>query len=125
MVTAALAASAWTGHDTRLIVVPLIGIAVIVALIVAVRMHPFLTLIIGSAVVGFATGVGTLKEVGLLIAMGAMLGKLPADSGGADQVIDKLLARARPAAVPWLVTLVALVIGLPMFFETGLVLPLR
>ena len=41
------------------------------------------------------TGVGgVLKEVGLLIALGAMLGKLLADSGGADRVVDTLLAKA-------------------------------
>lgn len=138
MTNAAAAVSSWTGHDTQLIVVTVIGIAIIVALIVALKMHPFLSLIIGSAFVGFAagvapakiisnfeTGVGsTLEEVGLLIAMGAMLGKLLADSGGADKVIDKLLAGARPAVVPWAVTLVALIIGLPMFFEIGLVLML-
>jgi GntP family gluconate:H+ symporter len=135
-VTLAAAKSDWGSHDTRLIVVTLIGIAIIVLLIVLVRMHPFLALIIGSVFVGFAAGVGTakvitnfeagvgstLQEVGLLIALGAMLGKLLADSGGADQVIDKLLSRARGNAVPWAMTLVALIIGLPMFFEIGLVL---
>jgi GntP family gluconate:H+ symporter len=136
MTTAALAVASWTSHDTRLIWVTVAGIAIIVALIVALKMHPFLALIIGSVFVGFAAGVtpakiitnfesgvgSTLQEVGLLIAMGAMLGKLLADSGGADQVIDKLLARTRGSAVPWAVTLVALIIGLPMFFEIGLVL---
>jgi GntP family gluconate:H+ symporter len=134
----ALAVSPWTGHDTRLIVVTVVGIVLIVALIVALRMHPFLALLIGSVVVGFAAGVtpaevisnfesgvgSTLEEVGLLIAMGAMLGKLLADSGGADQVIDRLLARTRGSVVPWAITLVALIIGLPMFFEIGLVLML-
>ncbi|GLY70090.1 gluconate:H+ symporter, GntP family protein [Amycolatopsis taiwanensis] len=100
------------------------------------KMNPFLALMVGSAFVGFAAGVptgkiianfesgvgSTLQEVGLLIALGAMLGKLLADSGGADQVIDKLLARARGAAIPWAITLVALIVGLPMFFEIGLVL---
>ena len=51
-----------------------------------------------------------------------MLGKLLADSGGADQVIDTLLTRHRGNLVPWAMTLVALIIGLPMFFEIGLVL---
>jgi GntP family gluconate:H+ symporter len=135
-VALAAATATWTGHDTRLILVTVIGIAIIVALIVALKMHPFLALIIGSVFVGFAAGVGpakvvsnfesgvgsTLQEVGLLIALGAMLGKLLADSGGADQVIDKLLAKTRGNAVPWAMTLVALIIGLPMFFEIGLVL---
>ena len=51
-----------------------------------------------------------------------MLGKLLADSGGADSVIDKLLSRTPKAALPWAMTLVAVIIGLPMFFEIGLVL---
>jgi GntP family gluconate:H+ symporter len=65
---------------------------------------------------------GTLQEVGLLIALGAMLGKLLADSGGADRVIDKLLSKASPSMLPWAMALVAVIIGLPMFFEIGLVL---
>lgn len=136
MTSTVLAAAAWTSQDTRLISVTVIGIVLIVALIVWLKMNPFLALVLGSAFVGFAAGVpsskiisnfesgvgSTLQEVGLLIALGAMLGKLLADSGGADRVIDKLLARARGAAIPWAVTVVALIIGLPMFFEIGLVL---
>jgi GntP family gluconate:H+ symporter len=132
----ALASAAWNIHDTRLIAVTLIGIAIIVGLIVFAKMHPFLSLMLGSAFVGFAagvpsgkvvtnfeTGVGsTLQEVGLLIALGAMLGKLMADSGGADRVIDTLLAKTKKAVVPWAMTLAAVIIGLPMFFEIGLVL---
>jgi GntP family gluconate:H+ symporter len=133
---ATTATASWGGHDTRLALVTLGGIAIIVGLIVALKVHPFLSLILGSAFVGlaagvplakiisnFETGVGsTLQEVGLLIALGAMLGKLLADSGGADQVIDTLLAKASQAMVPWAMALVAVIIGLPMFFEIGLVL---
>jgi gluconate:H+ symporter, GntP family len=137
-VTASLAAATepWAAHDTRLTLVTLGGIAIIVLLIVLLKMHPFLALIAGSAFVGlaggvplpkiisnFETGVGaTLQEVGLLIALGAMLGKLLADSGGADRVIDKLVTSASPALLPWAMALVAIIIGIPMFFEIGLVL---
>jgi GntP family gluconate:H+ symporter len=137
--TAAVAVAAtqpWLTHDTRLTLVTLTGIAIIVLLIVMAKMHPFLALIAGSAFVGlaggvplakiitnFETGVGaTLQEVGLLIALGAMLGKLLADSGGADRIIDKLLANGSPALLPWTMALVAIIIGIPMFFEIGLVL---
>lgn len=136
VLAAADATAPWTGHDTRLILVALGGILLIVALIVWAKLHPFLSLILGSAFVSLASGVATgdviknfeagvgstLQEVGLLIALGAMLGKLLADSGGANQVIDTLLAKARGAAVPWAMALVAMIIGLPMFFEIGLVL---
>jgi GntP family gluconate:H+ symporter len=133
-----LAASSrdWTTHDTRLIVAGLLGIALIVVLIAKFAVHPFLALIAGSALTGFAAGVGgadvianfeegvgaTLMEVGLLIALGAMLGKLLAESGGADQVVDTLVTRSRRSLVPWAMALVAVIVGLPMFFEIGLVL---
>src|SRR6185312_4506286 len=90
----------WNAHDTRLVVVTLGGIALIVALIVVIKLHPFLALLVGSMAVAFAAGVptdkvisnfesgvgATLQEVGLLIALGAMLGRLLADSGGSDRV---------------------------------------
>ena len=129
-------AAAWSAHDSRLVTVAALGIALIVLLIVLAKMHPFLSLVLGSAFVGlasgvpaakiisnFETGVGsTLQEVGLLIALGAMLGKLLADSGGADRVIDTLINRAGTRLLPWAMALVAMIIGLPMFFEIGLVL---
>ncbi|BCW11370.1 MULTISPECIES: gluconate:H+ symporter [Paenarthrobacter] len=126
----------WTGHDTQLLVVAALGIALIVVLIAKLKLHPFLALVLGSAFVGLASGVelgkvitnfedgvgGVLKEVGLLIALGAMLGKLLADSGGANRVVDTLLAKASGNKLVWMITLVAVIIGLPMFFEIGLVL---
>ncbi|WP_375501056.1 gluconate:H+ symporter [uncultured Jatrophihabitans sp.] len=134
--TAAAKSGSWNSHDTRLLVVAVLGIGLIVVLIAALDLHPFLALILGSAVVGFASGVSsqdvisnfedgvgsTLKEVGLLIALGAMLGKLLAESGGAERVVSTLVDRAGPRLLPWAMGLVAVIVGLPMFFEIGLVL---
>jgi GntP family gluconate:H+ symporter len=125
----------WTGHDTRVLIVAAIGIAVVVLLIVVLKLHAFLALTIGALFVGIASGIaldkvtlsyetgvgGVLGYVGVLIALGAMLGKLLADSGGADRVVDTLL-RGRPATLPWKMALIAAIIGIPMFFEIGLVL---
>ncbi|TDD50618.1 gluconate transporter [Kribbella antibiotica] len=125
----------WSGHDTRVLVVAAIGIGVIVALIVWAKVHAFLALTIGALFVGLASGVGAgavtksyetgvgsvLGYVGVLIALGAMVGKLLADSGGANQVVDTLL-RGRPSRLPWKMALIAGIIGIPMFFEIGLVL---
>lgn len=127
--------SPWAAHDTRLLVVAAIGIALIVVLIVWLKVHAFLALTIGSLVVGIFSGTGdvgitksyengvggVLGYVGVLIALGAMLGKLLADSGGADRIVDTLL-KGRPLALPWKMALIAAIIGIPMFFEIGLVL---
>jgi GntP family gluconate:H+ symporter len=124
-------ASGW-----QLILAFLAGIAVIVVLITVVKLHPFLALIFGALTVGivagenlqtvlasFAKGFGdTAASVGILIALGAMFAKLLADSGGADEIVDTIVGHASPRALPWAMALVGAIIGLPMFFEIGLVL---
>ncbi|HEU5270846.1 MAG TPA: SLC13 family permease [Jatrophihabitans sp.] len=131
-----LAAGSSGSHDTRLIVAALIGIAVIIALITLAKLNPFLSLTVGSILVGglaglgldktvssFGTGVGaTVASVGTLIALGAIFGKLLADSGGADQLVDTIVGRSTTRTLPWAMALVGMIIGLPMFFEIGLVL---
>ncbi|MCD0483207.1 GntP family permease [Streptacidiphilus sp. ASG 303] len=120
----------------RLVAAMLVGIAVIVLLITRLKMHPFLALTLGSGVLAavagvpfdkltssFTTGLGTtVAGVGVLIALGAMLGKLLADSGGADRIADTILSRSGPRSLPWAMALVAAVLGLPLFFEVGVVL---
>lgn len=120
----------------QLILAALAGIALIVVLITVAKVHPFLALIFGSLMVGsvagenpekvlesFAKGFGTTAAgVGILIALGAMFAKLLADSGGADEIVDTIVGHASPRALPWAMALVGAIIGLPMFFEIGLVL---
>jgi GntP family gluconate:H+ symporter len=120
----------------QLIVAALLAIGLIVLLITWAKVHPFLALILGGLTVGivagqnindviasFATGFGdTAAGVGALIALGAMFAKLLADSGGADQIVDTIVGRASKAGLPWAMAGVGAIIGLPMFFEIGLVL---
>jgi GntP family gluconate:H+ symporter len=131
----------------QLVLAFLLGIAVIIALISVVKLHPFLALIFGAVTVGvvplvlslftgdavnqslptvlksFTTGFGsTAAGVGILIALGAMFAKLLADSGGADEIVDTIIGHSSPRMLPWAMALVGAIIGLPMFFEIGLVL---
>lgn len=125
-----------TAGDAQLIIAALAGIAAIVLLISWLKLHPFLSLSIGALGVGLAANLGaaasvasftkgfgtTMAGVGLLMGLGAMFGKLLADSGGADRIVDTLVGRSRPEMLPWTMGLVGAIIGLPMFFEIGLVL---
>ncbi len=120
----------------QLITATLVAIALLVLLITVVKLNPFLALILGGLTVGaiagenltvvitsFTTGFGTTAAgVGVLIALGAIFAKLLADSGGADQVVDTIVGRASGRALPWAMAAVGAIIGLPMFFEIGLVL---
>ena len=63
-----------------------------------------------------------MGSVGLLIALGAMVGKLLADSGGSDTIVETIIGRVGPAGLPWAMALIAAILGLPLFFEVGVVL---
>jgi GntP family gluconate:H+ symporter len=77
----------------------------------------------GNTIDSFTTGLGsTIGSVGVLIALGSMIGGLLADSGGADRVVDAVTSRVGPRALPWAMAGVAALIGLPLFFEVGVVL---
>ena len=122
--------------NTQLIAAALLGIAAVVVLISGFKMHPFLALILGTGVLGvvagfgltntidsFTKGVGsTVGSVGLLIALGAMIGGLLADSGGADRIVESVVNHVSANRLPWAMGGVAALIGLPLFFEVGVVL---
>ena len=125
-----------TSSSPLLVAAALLGIAVVVVLITVLKVHPFLALILGSAVLGvvagvkvsdivasFSAGVGsTVGSVGLLIALGAMIGGLLTASGGADRVVTRIVDRVSPQSLPWAMGGVAALIGIPLFFEIGVVL---
>src|SRR3954453_9316965 len=132
-----LAAEAITKAGTgQLVLAAVLGIAAVVLLIAWAKWHPFLALIVGSGVLGlvagaapgatvtsFTTGLGsTVGSVGLLIALGSMIGALLAESGGADGIVNRIVERVTGSALPWAMAGVAALIGLPLFFEVGVVL---
>jgi GntP family gluconate:H+ symporter len=132
-----LAAEAITdAGTTQLVLAAVLGIAAVVLLIAWAKFHPFLALIIGSGVLGlvagaapgatvtsFTTGLGnTVGSVGLLIALGSMIGALLAESGGADGIVSRIVERVSGPALPWAMAGVAALVGLPLFFEVGVVL---
>ncbi|WNW10398.1 gluconate:H+ symporter [Pseudomonas sp. DTU_2021_1001937_2_SI_NGA_ILE_001] len=128
-----------TPLDIQLLMTALVSVLVLVALIVSrLKMHPLLALLVVSVGVGFATGMEpgsivshlvagagkTLGAVGVVIALGAMLGKILADAGVTEQIAEVILKRTPDRMIPWAMMMVAFVIGIPMFFEVGLVIML-
>ena len=122
--------------DFQLVLAAILGIAVVVLLITWLKVHPFLALILGSLLLGvigglafadtitsFQAGVGaTVGNVGVLIALGAMIGGLLAESGGADRIVNAFVDKVSTRRLPWAMAGVAALIGIPLFFEVGVVL---
>ncbi|PCE23389.1 gluconate transporter [Paraburkholderia acidicola] len=126
----------WSSHDTRLILSCALGLVLIIVFISALKLAPFLSILVGTFAAGFSAGLpleaiasafskgagALLGDVGLIIALGAMLGALMAESGAADRLVSTILDHSTPRRLPWMMALVAIIIGLPLFFEVGLVM---
>lgn len=123
-------------EELRLVIAALLGIGAAIALIVRGRFHPFLALLCGAFLVGLLAGMpmgavahdvekgagDVLGGTGLVVALGLSLGAMLQLSDGAGQLARTALRLCPPRQVPWMAMAVALVIGLPLFFETGVVL---
>lgn len=119
-----------------LLLVALAGVAVVVLLIVRVRLPAFIALTAGSFLVGIAArmpfaeiprafqqGVGdTLGFIAMVIGLGTVIGKLLAESGGALVVSRALVRALGEKRLDWALMLSGFIIGLPVFFQVGLVL---
>ncbi len=125
-----------TTTDLQLIAAALAGIALSIMLIVKARLHPFVGLLCGAFAVGLLAGLpigdtaaaiqkgagDILGGTGLVVALGLALGAMLQLSDGAAGIARGALRWSGPKGAPWAALLTALVIGLPLFFETGLVL---
>ncbi|MGF6952198.1 GntP family gluconate:H+ symporter [Neobacillus sp. B4I6] len=118
------------------LVIVAIGIVALLVLIMGLKLNTFVSLIIVSFGVAIALGMkldeiiatieaglgGTLGHIALIFGLGAMLGKLIADSGGAQRIAMTLVNKFGEKNIQWAVVASSFIIGIALFFEVGLVL---
>lgn len=118
------------------ILLVLINIALLVILIVWAKLNPFLAFLISSIVAGFLLGLpadqiagsvqkgmgGLLGDLVVVIVMGAMLGKLVAESGAAQRIAGFLMKLFGKNRITWAMSLTGLIVGIPLFYNVGFVL---
>jgi GntP family gluconate:H+ symporter len=123
-------------HGSLLLIYAVIAIAALILLITRYKVYPFLVLIIislllglvvgmpmGTIVKSFETGNGnTLGHIAVVVGLGTMLGKMMAESGGAERVATTLIDWFGEKNIHWAMMCVAIIVGLPVFFEVGFVL---
>ena len=119
-----------------LLVYAAISIIALVLLIARYRLNPFITLTLVSLGLGlmagipakdvvfvYEAGVGkTLGHIALVVALGTMLGKMMAESGGAEQIARTMIRWFGEKNVHWAMVFIAFLVGFPIFFEVGFVL---
>ncbi|TGU73812.1 permease DsdX, partial [Mesorhizobium sp. M00.F.Ca.ET.186.01.1.1] len=65
---------------------------------------------------------GTLGFIAIVLALGTMIGKMMAESGGAERIARTLIRLFGEKNVHWAMMFVAFIVGIPVFFQVGFVL---
>lgn len=119
----------------------LIGVAIAAVLLLLVmityfKINPFVTLMIVSVFLGVAAGMpfdkvlasiqaglgNTLGFIAIVLGLGTMLGKMLEESGGAERIAKTLINLFGLKKVHWAMMIVAFIVGIPVFFQVGVVL---
>lgn len=123
-------------HGSMLLLYAVIAIAVLILMIARYKVYPFLVLMIVSVLLALAVGMpmdkivksfetgngNTLGHIAIVVGLGTMLGKMMAESGGAERIANTLIDLFGEKNIHWAMMVVAIIVGLPVFFEVGFVL---
>ncbi|MGV2928294.1 gluconate:H+ symporter [Macrococcus capreoli] len=113
-----------------------IAILLLLFLIMGLKLNTFISLIVTAFTTALLLGVpldkvvatieagmgATLGHIALIFGLGAMLGKLLADGGGATRIAHTLIDKFGLKHIQWAVVVASFIIGIALFFEVGLVL---
>jgi len=118
----------------------LLAVLALIVLISWGKVNTFLAFLLVTLPTGFALGLptaqvlaavqkglgDTLGSVALVVVLGAMLGKLVADSGAAQQIATTMMGAFGTRRVQWTLMVTGFIVGIPLFYNVGflLVLPL-
>lgn len=117
----------------------LIVIACIVLLILLItwgKLNPFLAFLVVAILAGWLLGIplqgitasvkkgigDMLGELVIIICVGAMLGKLVAESGAAQKISDVLMSTFGAKYFQWAMMITGFIVGIPLFYNVGFVL---
>jgi len=123
-------------HGARLLVAVAGSVALLIFLIAGLKLHAFLALTIASIVMGLTSGMNALEtarsfqegvgavlaSIAVVVGLGTILGKLLAESRGAEVIVSKLRLWLGDRRAHWSLFIVGLLVGIPAFFGVGLVL---
>jgi gluconate transporter len=118
------------------IVAVVIAILLLVVLITGVKLNPFLAFLVASIAAAIMLGIplenipgtievgigGILGSLAVILCVGAMFGKLVADSGAAQQISSTLMRWCGKKYITWALMLTGFIVGLPLFYNVGFVL---
>src|SRR6185436_4491396 len=117
-------------------IILLAGIILLILLITWAKLNAFLAFLIVSILIGLCNGLNLesaasamekgigniLGSLSIILCMGAMLGKLIAESGAAQKITTSLVDAFGKKYIMWAMVLTAFIVGIPLFFDVSFVL---
>ena len=117
-------------------IILLAGIILLILLITWAKLNAFIAFLIVSILIGLCNGMnlesaaaamekgigGILGSLSIILCMGAMLGKLIAESGAAQKITTSLVDAFGKKYIMWAMVLTAFIVGIPLFFDVSFVL---
>jgi Gnt-I system high-affinity gluconate transporter len=114
----------------------LLGILLLVALISWGKINAFLAFLVVSIAMGLLLGIpfsaiagsvykgigDTLGTLAVVIVLGAMLGKIVAESGAAQRIATYMMNVFGEKYIQWALMVTGFIIGIPLFYNVGFVL---
>lgn len=118
------------------ILIILLCIIALVLLITWGKVNAFIAFLIISITAGLLLGIpisriassvqkgigDTLGSLVIIICLGAMLGKLVAETGAAAKITSMLMNAFGPKYIQWALMLTGFIVGIPLFYNVGFVL---
>ncbi|MBM0106812.1 permease DsdX [Steroidobacter sp. S1-65] len=112
------------------------AVGILILLIAAGRVPPFVAFIISALAAALMLGLpleqipksieigigGMLGPLSIIIVLGAMFGKLIADSGAAERISQSLIRLFGERRIPLAMALTGFIVGIPLFYNVGFVL---
>ena len=114
----------------------LFGILLLVVLISWGKVNAFLSFLVVSILTGLLLGIpfdkitgavykgigDTLGQLAIVIVLGAMLGKMVAESGAAQRIATTMMNTFGEKYIQWALMVTGFIIGIPLFYNVGFVL---
>lgn len=122
--------------NTYLLLMTLLAILIVILGVSWFKWHAFISLLVASLFLAIVSGLSlekivTAYELGVggvlghligILALGTILGKMMADSGAGMQIAEFFLRAFGVKNLPWAMLLSGFIVGIPVFFEVGILI---
>lgn len=114
----------------------LVAVIVLIALVLRTKVHPLIAMIVAACIAGMAAGLSvdrtiesitlgfgsTLGNIGIVIGLGVMMGRILEVSGAAEQIAFSFIKWLGKQREEWALALTGYIVSIPIFADSAFVI---